>query len=96
MRVKPLYAEYGMEVRAFRHNFTQLFGQTFLSMYFRNYQDTNFDMDSSYALGYEWGKISGYGRKIRLFLEYHDGFSCEGQFSKRRTNYFGLRLSYGF
>ncbi len=96
MRVKPLYAEYGMEVRAFRHNFTQLFGQPFLSMYFRNYQDTNFDMDSSYALGYEWGKIQGYGRKIRLFVEYHDGFSCEGQFSKRRTNYFGLRLSYGF
>ena len=96
MRVKPLYAEYGSEVRAFRHNFTQLFGQPFLAMHFRNYQDTNFDMDVTYALGYEWGKIQGVGRKIRLFMEYHDGFSSEGQFSHKKTNFFGLRLSYGF
>lgn len=94
--IDPLYAEYGMEVRAFRHNFTQLFGQPFLSMYFRNYQEENFRFDETFALGYEWGKIQGYGRKIRVFLEYHDGFSLEGQFSKRRTDYFGIKLQYGF
>ena len=96
MRVKPLYLEYGMEVRAFRHNFTQLYGQPFLAMHLCNYQDTNFDFDATYALGYEWGKIQGFGRKIRLFAEYHDGFSNEGQFSDRRTSYFGVRLAFGF
>ena len=96
MRLKPLYAEYGAEIRSFRHNFTQLYGQPFISMYFRNYQEENFRFDSTYAIGYEWGKIHGFGRKIRLFAEYHDGYSPDGQFSKYRTHYFALRLSYGF
>ncbi|MDB6081880.1 MAG: hypothetical protein JWO53_1152, partial [Chlamydiia bacterium] len=94
--IDPLYAEYGMEVRAFRRNFTQLYGQYFLSMYFRNYQEENFKFDATYAIGYEWGKLQGLGRKIRLFLEYHDGFSLDGQFSKKKTDYVGIRLSYGF
>jgi len=94
--IKPFYVEYGAEARGFRTNFTQLYGQPFLSMYFRNYQQDNFRFDATYAVGYEWGKIQGLGRKIRLFLEYHDGMCVDGEFSHKRSHFVALRLSYGF
>lgn len=96
MKMKPLYVEYGFEVRGPRSDFTQLFGQPFLAVHMQNWEDVNFAQDMTYALGYEWGKIHGIGRKVRAFLEYHQGFSTEGQFSRRRTKYIGLRLTYGF
>ena len=96
MPVKPLYVEYGAEVRVWRHNFTQLYGEPFLAMHFKNSQDLNWKFDSTFALGYEWGKIQGFGRKLRAFVEYHQGFSPDGQFSKKRTDYLAFRLAYGF
>jgi len=96
MSMKPLYLEYGCEARGFRTDFKQLFGQTFFAVHIRNYQDVGYALDTTCAFGYEWGKVHGIGRKIRLFAEYHHGFSPEGQFSRERTNYFGLRVAYGF
>lgn len=96
MFMQPLYAEYGFEVRGHRTDFKQLFGQPFFAVHMQNWQDVNFALDTNYALGYEWGKIHGIGRKVRVFLEYHQGFSSEGQFSRRRTKFVGLRLTYGF
>lgn len=96
MHMKPLYVQYGFEARGPRTDFKQLFAQPFLSVFLENCQDVHFQMNSSYALGYEWGKINGVGRKVRAFLEYHQGFSPEGQFSRKRTKYLGVRLSYGF
>lgn len=96
MPMKNAYVEYGFEARGPRTDFRQLFGQPFLAVHMRNWQEVRFAEDVSYALGYEWGKINGIGRKIRAFIEYHRGFSPDGQFSKKRTNYFGLRLAYGF
>jgi hypothetical protein len=96
MRMKPFYVEYGFEARGLRTDFKQLFGQPFLAVHMQNWQDVNFALDTTYALGYEWGKINGIGRKVRMFFEYHQGFSTEGQFSRRRTNYLGVRVTYGF
>jgi len=96
MHIPPLYLEYGLEIRPWRKNFTQLYGQPFLAMHFRNAQEHNFYFDATYAVGYEWGKLQGFGRKMRVFLEYHDGYSPDGQFCKKRTNYLGLVLSFGF
>ena len=96
MRLKPFYLEYGFEARAFRHNFKQLYGQPFLSVHIKNAQEHGFNFDATYALGYEWGKIQGIGRKIRLFAEYHHGFSPDGQFFKKRDEFFSIRLAYGF
>jgi hypothetical protein len=94
--MKPLYVEYGFEARGPRTDFKQLFGQPFLAVHMQNWQDVHFAQDMNYALGYEWGKISGIGRKVRAFIEYHQGFSTEGQFSRKRTKYIGVRLAYGF
>lgn len=96
MRMKPWYVEYGFEARGPRTDFKQLFGQPFLAVHMQNWQDVNFAQDMNYALGYEWGKIHGIGRKVRAFIEYHQGFSTEGQFSRKRTKYIGVRLTYGF
>lgn len=92
----PIYFEYGIEARAFRRNFTQLYGQPFLAIHVQNAQEHNFAFDPTYAIGYEWGKIQGFGRKIRIYFEYHDGFSPDGEFSHNKTTYYALKLSYGF
>ncbi len=96
MHMKPFYVEYGFEARGPRTDFKQLFGQPFLAVHMTNWQDVHFALDTTYALGYEWGKIHGIGRKVRLFLEYHQGFSTEGQFSRQRTKFVGIRMTYGF
>ena len=43
-----------------------------------------------------WAKTRGQGRRVRLYLEYHDGYSTEGQFCRIATNYLSMRLTYGF
>ncbi len=96
MALKKWYIQYGAEIRGPRTDFSQLFAQPFFAVFFQNAQDVNYALDSTYALGYEWGKIQGIGRKVRCYLQYHSGFSPEGQFSRTRSKYFAICLSYGF
>jgi|ERR1700733_8523389 len=95
---RPLYFEWGSEIRVFggRNCFDKLYIQPFLAMHFRSWEEQHFDLDQTYALGVEWSKIQGVGRKLRIFLEYHNGFSKEGQFVRERANYFAVKLNYGF
>lgn len=92
------YFEYGGEAHFWgcNYHFQKLFGNFFAAAYFRNWEYVNFDLDQTYMFGYEWSKIQGVGRKIRLALEYHDGFSAEGQFMAMRTSYWSFRFIYGF
>jgi hypothetical protein len=94
----PLYFECGAEVRAFgcRDCYNKLYIQPFLAMHFRSWEEHSFSIDQTYALGVEWSKIQGVGRRFRLFMEYHDGFSKEGQFVREKTNYMAIRMTYGF
>ncbi len=95
---QPLYFEAGAEVRAFggRDCFNRLYVQPFLAMHFRTWEEHDFDVDQTYALGVEWSKIQGVGRKVRFFMEYHSGYSKEGQFVLERANYFAIKMNYGF
>lgn len=94
------YAEAGMEIRPLCttcidwHN--QLYGTPFFAMHFRYNSDFKRHVDMTYVLGYEWGKICGLYRKVRVFIIYHDGYSVEGQFARFPTKYLGIRASYGF
>lgn len=54
------------------------------------------DLDQTYVLGYEFAKLYGLERKLRAYIEYHNGYSAEGQFCHLRTQYFSVRVSYGF
>ncbi len=96
MSLKPLYVEYGMDVHFDKQIRKELYGQPFLSVYFENAQDTNWNINATFAVGYELGRVEKLGRKARLTLEYHTGFSEEGQFSRKRNAYVQFGLSYGF
>ena len=99
-RVSPFYSETGLELRMRELRYcsinNRLYGEPFLAMNFRFSPEYKHHLDSTYALGYEWGKISGLRRKLRVFLEYHDGYSLEGQFCCFPTKYLSVRCTYGF
>ncbi len=95
---QPFYFEWGSEIRAFgmRDRFNRLYVQPFFAMHFRSWEEHDFDIDQTYAWGIEWSKLQYVGRKYRMFAEYHDGYCKEGQFVKLRSNYFALKLEFGF
>lgn len=94
------YAQGGVELHmtelGYRDYCNRLYGQPYYAMHFRYDPVFTNHVDATYALGYEWGKFSGLRRKFRLYFEYHDGYSLEGQFCKLPTNYFSVRMSYGW
>jgi hypothetical protein len=96
MPLKKLYFEYGFEVRGKQMLYEQLFRRPFLSVFLRNAQDVSFKQDLGLALGYEWGKIQNIGRLFRAYLEYHQGFLPDGQFSWKKDQYVAFKISYGF
>lgn len=73
-----------------------LIGRPFFAMHFRFFEDYNYEEDVTYVLGYEFSKTRGLCRRLRIFLEYHKGYSVEGQFSMQKTDYISLRATYGF
>lgn len=95
---KPMYIEYGTEVRFLGTKFyrQKLYGTIYIGMHWRNYQELDWNFDGTYRIGYEFSKLQGIGRKFRFYVEYHHGYSLEGQFSKDRTHYTQYNLSYGF
>jgi len=96
--IAPLYFDCSFELRALgRRCLTHcLYFQPYLAAYFRFWQDVKFHPDATYVAGVELSKLQGVGRKIRAYIEWHDGFSLEGQFMKMRTEYLALALSFGF
>jgi len=94
------YSALGAELRLLRWGFLDcrnvLYGCPIFGMHFRGGRDFKRHIDATYVLGYEIGKLTGVFRRFRVFMEYHDGYSLEGQFCKFPTNYFSLRMSYGY
>jgi len=93
----PLYIEWGGEVRfwGYENFYHKLYGTAFAAMHVRNWQVHRWRSDITCMVGYEWSKLQGVGRKIRFFLNYHNGYS-EGQFFKMLTSWKGLGFSWGF
>jgi Protein of unknown function (DUF1207) len=94
------YAEWGLELRLralqFVDNCKRIYGVPILGMDFQWRRDYKRHLNSTYVLGYEFGKLSGLQRRLRFFIEYHDGYSVEGQFCRYASNYLSIRASYGF
>lgn len=97
-KMKNFYVEYGMELRMFgtKCNYHKLYATPFLAINFENWQVHNWDFDTTAKLGYEWSKLQGVGRKMRVYVGGHSGFSYEGQFFKKRVNFGEIGLSWGF
>ena len=92
------YIQYGVEARFAGMKFfsSRLYGTLFYAMHFRNMQFLNYNFDGTFRLGYELSKLTGIGRKFRVYVGYHGGYSLEGQFQKMRTHYWEFNFSYGF
>lgn len=97
-KIKPLYVEYGVELRILgsRFNYHRLYGTPFFAIHLENWQQRHWDLDMTFKLGYEVSKLQGVGRKMRIYVDYHHGFSYEGQFFNKRTQYGELGFSWGF
>jgi hypothetical protein len=95
--MKPFYVEYGGEARYFgsRSYYHMLYGTPFAAVYFRNWQEMDWKFDITLALGYEWSKLQGVGRKVRLFGEFRRAYS-DGEFLHQMANFFEIRLYYGY
>ncbi len=95
---KPMYVQYGTEARFLGSKFLKqkLYGTLFIALHWRNYQELHWDFDGTYRAGYEFSKLQGIGRKVRFYVEYHHGYSLEGQFSKMKTHYMQYNFNYGF
>jgi hypothetical protein len=95
---KPIYIQYGTEARfgGKKFYYQKLYGTFFFAMHIRNLEQLHYNWDGTYRVGYEFSKLQGIGRKLRLFIGYHQGYSLEGQFAKERTRYFEFDLNYGF
>ncbi|MBA2727462.1 MAG: DUF1207 domain-containing protein [Parachlamydiaceae bacterium] len=66
----------------------------YVAAYFKNAENNNWGLDTSVALGYQWNK--SYGRKLRIYVMGHDGYSAEGQFSRNKSKYVSINLLYGY
>ncbi len=95
---QPFYFEWGTEIRVFgmRDCFNRLYVQPFFAMNFLSWEEHSFDIDQTYALGVEWSKLQYVGRKFRIFLEFHNGYSEEGQFVCQRSNYLAIKGAFSF
>ena len=99
-RTGKLYLQAGLELRVFELGYyspcNKLYGVPIFGMNFFYQSHFKNHINQTYVLGYEWGKTSGLKHRMRVFMEYHDGYSLDGQFSKDATHYFSLKASYGY
>lgn len=97
-RIKPLYVEYGMELRLLGKKlyYHRLYGTPFFAVHLENWQQRHWNLDGTYKLGYEISKMQGIGRKMRIYVDYHHGYSYEGQFFNEHTEYGEIGFSWGF
>jgi hypothetical protein len=97
-KIKPLYVKWGSEIRLFGQKlyYHQLYGTPFLVIHLENWEQKHWNLDQFYKIGYEISKLQGIGRKMRLYLEYHQGYSYEGQFFNYRVRYGQVGFSWGF
>jgi hypothetical protein len=96
--MKTFYVEYGFEVRLFGRKmyYHGIYGTPFFAVHLENWQARGWNLDSTYKVGYEWSKVQGIGRKARVYADYHQGYSYEGQFFKKRVKYGEVGIAWGF
>lgn len=96
--MKTFFAKYGTELRILGQKlyYHQLYGTPFLAIHLENWQVRDWNLDLFVKLGYEFSKLQGVGRKLRLYIDYHHGYSYEGQFFLEKTQYGEVGFSWGF
>lgn len=95
--MKFFYVEYGFEFRPFVHQYPtpRLYGCPFFALDCQNWEVNNYRPSLTILVGYEWSKLERAGRNVRLYFQYHNGYS-EGQFFDLYTDFWAIVLAYGF
>lgn len=95
-RIKPYYfvAALNYQINELKVHLGNLEATPYIGYYCNVSQDNHWKMDNTLTIGYQCDKL--YGHKMRLYLEGRDGFSDDGQFSKKRVQYVSLKLLYGY
>lgn len=97
--VAPFFFEWGAEFRPWKRLSAGrgAYWEPYAAFHIRNWQEYGFLFDGTYALGLEIiPRNPAVKYRFRVAGEYHHGYSLEGQFSKNRTDYFGIRFAAGF
>ena len=96
--MKTFYVKYGTELRILGQKlyYHQLYGTPFLAIHLENWQVRDWNLDLFIKLGYELSKLQGVGRKMSLYIDYHHGYSYEGQFFLEKTQYGEVGFAWGF
>lgn len=89
-----IYYGFNFFLDFFKMNICNVEAVPYVSTYFINREENDWKIDSSVAFGYQWKKA--YGHKLRLYVEGHDGFCAEGQFSKKKDRYVAVKILYGY
>jgi len=94
LKQNGIYYGFNYLLDMFKIQLCNLEASPYIATYFMNLEDNDWKLDSSMAIGYQWDKL--YGHKFRIFLQGHSGYSHEGQFSTKRTQYVALKIQYGY
>ena len=97
--VAPFFFEWGGEFRPWKRlrAGSGAYWEPYAAFHIRNRQEYGFLFDGTYAAGIEIIPQNPAAKyNFRVSGEYHHGYSLEGQFSKNRTDYFGIAFSVGF
>jgi len=95
-KIKPHYfvAALNYQMTDFKVYLGNLEAVPYIGLYSNIAEDNSWRMDNTITLGYQCDK--SYGHKLRLYLEGRDGFSNDGQFSKKRVQTVAIKLLYGY
>jgi hypothetical protein len=95
-KVKPNCIFYGFNyfLNSARINILNVDAIPYIATYFTNNENNNWKFDSSVTIGYQLNK--SYGHKLRLFIAGRNGYSAEGQFSRRKAKSVSVHLQYGY
>lgn len=92
--LKPLSAHWGVE---YRGNDPLLWsGRPVIGVDLKNMEEHDWAVDTSIKAGLEFGHPNPGQRRLRVMLEWYEGYDPHGQFYVNKVDYFGLGVSLGF
>lgn len=59
-------------------------------------EENDWDIDTSVKVGLEFGHPNPGQRRLRLLVDYYNGYDPHGQFYNNKVEYYGMGISLGF
>jgi len=92
--LKPASGHWGIEYRGSQTHFWN--SRPIAGVDMKSLEEHDWDIDTSIKIGLEFGHPNPGQRRLRLMVEWYDGFDPYGQFYNNKVDYLGLGVSLGF